>query len=413
MNAKTFSVMAVGLLLACGFVMLVSDNSDAAVYPSISLSYTAGDTDSSVHQARTENRLSSPGSGSCVFLSGDIPVGMTYVDSSKGARNGSYYWYYAQFSLKGSPTTNGTYVFTVRGTINGQSTDSVVTVTVTGGIDPQPSGPSSLTGTYDCQGHGGSYALPSDLNYVVGDGIYLKVDCECGGGITYSWSPSAPAGISIVDAGSAYPFYIRGVWQNAGNYTLHTDCIGNGCENDVTFHVYSSMSTVTYAANGGSVSVGSNTVGTGSQVVLPSATKQYCSFSGWYTAQSGGTRVGGAGDSYTVDGDITLYAQYNVVPVSFTTTHDTEYIVQGSSFSYTAGTSPVDAVLSVSGASWLSVSGKNVAGTASSSVNPGTYHVTLTASYGTQSAVQTFDIVVVEKLIFESVPTGGIIALPA
>jgi hypothetical protein len=61
----------------------------------------------------------------------------------------------------------------------------------------------------------------------------------------------------------------------------------------------------------------------------------------------------------------------------------------------------------------LSVSGKNVAGTASPLVNPGTYHVTLTASYGTQSAVQLFDIVVVEKLIFESVPTGGIIALPA
>ena len=31
---------------------------------------------------------------------------------------------------------------------------------------------------------------------------------------------------------------------------------------------------------------------------------------GWYTASSGGTKVGSAGASYTVNGNITLYAQW-------------------------------------------------------------------------------------------------------
>lgn len=180
-----------------------------------------------------------------------------------------------------------------------------------------------------------------------------------------------------------------------------------------TFVVASFDQTVTFNANGGSCSTPSVTAKQGSAITLPSASKQYYSFSGWFTASSGGTRVGGAGDSYTVNSDITLYAQYNVIPVSITTTQSTAYIVQGSSFSYTVGTNPADANISVSGASWLTVSGKTVTGVPTSVTAPaGTYHITVTVTYGTQTAVQTFDIVVAEKLIFESVPTGGIIANP-
>lgn len=45
-------------------------------------------------------------------------------------------------------------------------------------------------------------------------------------------------------------------------------------------------------------------------VTLPSASKASSTFLGWYTAATGGTRVGGAGDSYTPSGSVTLYAQY-------------------------------------------------------------------------------------------------------
>lgn len=171
--------------------------------------------------------------------------------------------------------------------------------------------------------------------------------------------------------------------------------------------------TVTYNANGGSCPVTTATAAHGSSVILPSPSKAYSTFAGWYTASSGGTRVGGAGDSYTVNDNVTLHAQYNVIPVSITTTQPTAYLVQGTSFTYTVGTNPSDATVSVSGANWLSVSGKTVSGVPTTSAAPaGTYHVTVTATYGTQYAVQTFDIVVAEKLIFESVPTGGIIATP-
>lgn len=46
-------------------------------------------------------------------------------------------------------------------------------------------------------------------------------------------------------------------------------------------------------------------------VTLPTATKSGSVFLGWYTAPSGGTRVGGSGDTYTVSANVTLYAQWS------------------------------------------------------------------------------------------------------
>ena len=45
-------------------------------------------------------------------------------------------------------------------------------------------------------------------------------------------------------------------------------------------------------------------------VTLPSPVKSGYTFNGWYTAETGGTRVGGAGDSYTPTAGITLHAQW-------------------------------------------------------------------------------------------------------
>lgn len=72
-------------------------------------------------------------------------------------------------------------------------------------------------------------------------------------------------------------------------------------------------------SNGQSVSNLTSTAGgtvnlyakwSGSTVTLPSATKSGSTFLGWYTSASGGTRVGGAGDTYTVTDDVTLHAQW-------------------------------------------------------------------------------------------------------
>lgn len=47
-------------------------------------------------------------------------------------------------------------------------------------------------------------------------------------------------------------------------------------------------------------------------VTLPTPTRAGYTFNGWYTAASGGTRVGGGGSSYTPTASITLYAQWTI-----------------------------------------------------------------------------------------------------
>jgi uncharacterized repeat protein (TIGR02543 family) len=49
-------------------------------------------------------------------------------------------------------------------------------------------------------------------------------------------------------------------------------------------------------------------------VVLPSITREGYTLRGWYTTASGGTRIGGAGSSYSISGsgNVTYYAQWTV-----------------------------------------------------------------------------------------------------
>ena len=70
-------------------------------------------------------------------------------------------------------------------------------------------------------------------------------------------------------------------------------------------------STVTYDANGGNCGQTlSYATSSSKSVTLPTPTRSGYIFAGWYDAASGGTRVGGAGDSYTPSANITLYAQW-------------------------------------------------------------------------------------------------------
>ena len=69
--------------------------------------------------------------------------------------------------------------------------------------------------------------------------------------------------------------------------------------------------TVTFDANGGNCgqAVGYAT-SAAAAVTLPTPIRSGYMFLGWFTAASGGTPVGGAGDSYIPSADITLYAQW-------------------------------------------------------------------------------------------------------
>lgn len=81
---------------------------------------------------------------------------------------------------------------------------------------------------------------------------------------------------------------------------------------DVTIYAHWSIRTfiVTYNGNGGTPSRASDDVVFNQSTALPTATRTGYRFLGWYTASSGGTRIGGEGDSYTVKSDVTLYAQW-------------------------------------------------------------------------------------------------------
>jgi uncharacterized repeat protein (TIGR02543 family) len=71
--------------------------------------------------------------------------------------------------------------------------------------------------------------------------------------------------------------------------------------------------TVTYNANGGSVSPSSQTVNAGSSATLPTPSRSGFTFNGWYTATSGGSFLGLGGTSYTPTSSITIYAQWTAI----------------------------------------------------------------------------------------------------
>jgi len=67
--------------------------------------------------------------------------------------------------------------------------------------------------------------------------------------------------------------------------------------------------TVTYDANGGTVSPASAQTKNGT-VTLPRPTRAGCDFDGWYTERAGGTKAGDANAAYAPSSDITLYAHW-------------------------------------------------------------------------------------------------------
>lgn len=76
--------------------------------------------------------------------------------------------------------------------------------------------------------------------------------------------------------------------------------------------------TVTFNANGGTCSITSDHAVYPNEVTLPTPTRTGYTFNGWYTAASGGNKVGGADETYTPTANITLYAQW--APISYTIT---------------------------------------------------------------------------------------------
>ena len=105
------------------------------------------------------------------------------------------------------------------------------------------------------------------------------------------WYDSATDGNKIGDAGADYSpldsITLYAHWQEQIEYTI------------------------TYDANAGTCDTASATY-QGTALTLPTPTRVGYKFLGWYTAATGGTKVGDAGKQYTPSAAITLYAQWTV-----------------------------------------------------------------------------------------------------
>ena len=99
------------------------------------------------------------------------------------------------------------------------------------------------------------------------------------------------------------------------SYQYYVVFVGEECEvvsNIVTAQPFGNAKTVNYNYNGGSGTETSFTTNCEEQeVTLPTATRAGYDFNGWYTAATGGTKVGDAGGTYNpTTSPITLYAQW-------------------------------------------------------------------------------------------------------
>ncbi len=172
-----------------------------------------------------------------------------------------------------------------------------------------------------------------------------------------------------------------------------------------------------YDANGGSGAPASQTSSiTGTS---PSGSKSFivtddvlvrdgCVCVGWALSSGAATAQYHAGDSVSVSygSSLTLYAVWEQASITMTGSPN-GFGVVGTSWSYAPTLSVDGCTLSVSGASWMVVSGDTVVGTPTSA---GTFEITVTAQKaGYQSATQTFTVKVLSNLSFRSSPEGGAI----
>ena len=167
---------------------------------------------------------------------------------------------------------------------------------------------------------GGSFTIPTvDTTYYAQWGVVRRVTYNANGGTI------SPATADYTDTALTLPepengdMTFEGWFTEAEGGTL----IGKGgasytpSDDIELFAHWSDNILVTFDANGGTSGESSLTYDKVTPITLPNATRAGYQFNGWYTAASGGTRVGGAGASYAPGAKITLYAQWTAYVVTY------------------------------------------------------------------------------------------------
>ena len=214
------------------------------------------------------------------------------------------------------------------------------------------------------------------------------------------WSTSSSASSPSYEAGDY--FYVDyddsdtlyAVWEkNPTIFTLNYNGNATGVSNVPFSQTYSSTTATSHTFT----------------INSTAPTRSGYDFDGWYNNSScTGTRYS-PGGTISVSSTTTLYAKWVATPVEIESSQDDGSLITGTPFSYVVSTNLSGCTISVSGASWLSVSGNTVSGTPTSS---GTFTVTITASLsGHTSDTQTFTISVVSQLAYTNSPSNGVAAV--
>ena len=212
--------------------------------------------------------------------------GSKYTGSIKTRNNVIYYVNGGTTSASSTTWTIDYYKFTGN---NGVEINSgAVKFSAASGTSTKPSSSFGTTikytATYDANGGD----CGQTLGYATSNATAVTLPTPTRSGYTFmGWYTAASNGTRVGGAGDSYTL--------SANITLYAQW-GSPC-------------TVTYNANGGSCGTTSVKFD-GKTLILPEATLNGKTFLGWYTAASGGRRVGGPGESYNPTGDITLYAQW-------------------------------------------------------------------------------------------------------
>ena len=175
-----------------------------------------------------------------------------------------------------------------------------------------PAGSDAITATYSGDETYGS-AIGTTTLTVTGGSDTVAFNSDAGAAVS---SMSGPDGSSITLPSGTYPGYTFDGWFTASSGGTKVGAAGSSYTvpvGGITLHAQWTQNTVdTVAFNSeGGAAVASLSGPDGSSITLPSDTNPGHTFDGWFTASSGGTKVGAAGSSYTVPvGGITLHAQW-------------------------------------------------------------------------------------------------------
>ena len=174
--------------------------------------------------------------------------------------------------------------------------------------------------------------------------------------------------------------------------TTKYEFLGWGSSADATTASWNSTSTIGQTSAYTAYAVWKPTTTKGS-IKLPTPTRTNYTFNGWYTAASGGTKIGNAGASYTPTAATTLYAQWTLNQVKLTLTKGSNIssvTIDGTSTTsknVTPGTSVTIAATPSSGYHFT-----NWTGYATITNNPYTFTIKEARSYTANAVANTYTV---------------------